>query len=109
MAKTKRLARENIYWPGINAAIDDVVSTCETCQTNCNANQRENLQSHPVPSRPWQQIGTDLFEWKGKPHLIIVDYYSRYPEVAELRGTKAPTLENQIYLQSSWYSRQRYL
>ncbi len=76
----------------MNAEIDDVVSTRETCQTNSNANQRENLQSHPVPSRPWQQIGTDLFEWKGKPHLIIVDYYSRYPEVAELRDTKARTV-----------------
>ncbi len=92
MAKTKRLARESIYWPGMNAEFDDVVSTCETCQTNSNANQRENLQSHPVPSRPWQQIGTDLFEWKGKLHLIIVDYYSRYPEVAELRDTKARTV-----------------
>jgi hypothetical protein len=33
-----------------------------------------------------------LFEWKGKPHLIIVDYCSRYPEVAELRDTKARTV-----------------
>ena len=92
MAKTKRLARESIYWPGMNAEIDNVVSSCEICQTNSNANTREKLQSHPIPSRPWQQIGTDLFEWKGKPHLIIVDYYSRYPEVAELRDTKARTV-----------------
>ena len=76
----------------MSAEIDNVVSKFETCQTHSNANQREKLQSHPDPSRPWQQIGMDLFEWKGKPHLIIVDYYSRYPEVAELRDTKARTV-----------------
>ena len=42
--------------------------------------------------RPWQKVGTDLFDWQGKPHLIVVDYYSRYPEVAELRDTKASTV-----------------
>jgi hypothetical protein len=47
---------------------------------------------HTIPHHPWQKVGTDLFEWKGKAHLIVVDYYSRYPEVAELRNTKARTV-----------------
>jgi hypothetical protein len=76
----------------MNAKLNNAVSSCKTCQTNSNANTRWTLHSHPVPSRPWQQIGTDLFEWKRKPHLIIVDYYSRYPEVAELSDTKAATV-----------------
>ena len=46
--------------------------------------RKEPLKPH---ERPWQKVGTDLFDWKGKPHLVIVDYYSRYPEVAELRNT----------------------
>lgn len=32
-------------------------------------------------------MGTDLFEWKREQYLVIVDYYSRYPEIAKLSST----------------------
>ena len=92
--KTKRLARESIFWPGMNSQIEELVSNCSTCLHHANANQREPLHPHEIPSRPWQKVGTDLFEWNGKPHLIVVDYYSRYPKVSELRNTKARTVIN---------------
>ena len=90
--KTKRLARESIFWPGISKQIEDHVSQCETCLENATSNAREPLKPRAIPQRPWQKVGTDLFEWKGKPHLIVVDYYSRYPEVGELRDAKARTV-----------------
>ena len=92
--KIKRLARESIFWPGMNSQIDELVSNCSTCLHHANANQHEPLHPHEIPSRPWQKVGTDLFDWNGKPHLIVVDYYSRYPEVSELRNTKARTVIN---------------
>ena len=100
--KTKRLARESIFWPGMNSQIEQLVSTCPTCLHHANSNQREPLQPHDIPRRPWQKIGTDLFDWNGKPHLIVADYYSRYPEVAELRDTKATTV---IQNTKSFFSR----
>ena len=33
---------------------------------------------------PWQMNGTDLFEIAGEHHLLVVDYFSRYPEIARL-------------------------
>ena len=90
--KTKRLACESIFWPGMSAEIDEHASKCDTCQTNANANSREPLKPHDIPQWPWQKVGTDLLVWKGKQHLIVADYYSRYPEVAELRNTKARTV-----------------
>ena len=92
--KTKRLARESIFWPGMNSQIEELVSNCSTCLHHASANQREPLHPHEIPSRPWQKVATDLFDWNGKPHLIVVDYYSRYPEVSELRNTKARTVIN---------------
>ena len=83
----------------MNSQIETLISTCSTLAHHRNANQREQLQPHELPTRPWQKVGTDLFDWKGKPHqahLIVVDYYSRYPEVAELRDTKARTVINKI-------------
>ena len=36
------------------------------------------------PNLPWQEVGMDVLEWKKVTYLIIVDYYSRYIEVARL-------------------------
>ena len=73
----------------MSSQIDDLVSKCTICMQQRNNNPREPLQPHKVPDRPWEKIGAHLFEWNGKDHLIIVDYFSRYPEVAELTSTKA--------------------
>ena len=86
----------------MSSQIKQLVSTCPTCLHHANSNQREPLQPHNIPRRPWQKIGTELFDWNGKPYLIVVDYYSRYPEVAELRDTKATTV---IQKTKSFFSR----
>jgi len=38
------------------------------------------------PSRPWGRIATDLFALNGKVYFIVMDYYSRWFEVKELRN-----------------------
>ncbi|CAB4024842.1 sec1 family domain-containing 2 [Paramuricea clavata] len=88
------MARESIFWPGMNSQIEELVSNSSTSLHHASANQRKPLHPHEIPSRPWQKVGTDLFDWNGKPHLIVVDYYSQYPEVSELRNTKARTVIN---------------
>lgn len=42
-----------------------------------------------MPDRPWQRVGTDLCEHKGRNYLIVSDYYSRYLEILELSVTTA--------------------
>lgn len=41
------------------------------------------------PERPWQKLGTDLFVLGGKNDLLVVDYFSRYVEIAPLSHTKS--------------------
>ena len=76
----------------MSAQIEDLISKCATCQRHRSSNPKEPLHPHQLPQRPWQRVATDLFEWKKRPHLLVVDYYSRYPEVAELRDMRAKTV-----------------
>ena len=92
MEKSKRLARQCIFWPGMSKQIEDTVSNCESCIRHRNANCREPLMPHAIPDRPWQKVATDLLDFKGRTHLLLVDYYSRYPEVSELKDMSSRTV-----------------
>jgi transposase InsO family protein len=66
--------------------------------------QREPLNSHPVPPLPWNKVGTDLFEHAGNHYLILVDYYSNFIEVVPLpHDTKSETVIKQIKMNIARY------
>ena len=52
----------------------------------------EPLMTSELPKYPWQVMGTDLFELNKANYLLVVDYFSRYPEVLQLMSTTS--LEN---------------
>ena len=58
--KTKLLARDTVYWIGINKDIDRLVLTCNICQQNMPSQVAEPLSQHDVPNKPWSVVGTDL-------------------------------------------------
>ncbi|CAC5417870.1 unnamed protein product [Mytilus coruscus] len=42
-----------------------------------------------TPELLWMTVGTDIFYWNNNNYLIIVDYYSRYFEIAKLENIRA--------------------
>lgn len=46
----------------------------------------------PFPDYPWQVVGSDLFELKGEQYLVIVDYFSRFPEVIKMTTTTSAAI-----------------
>ena len=56
----------------------------------------------PVPERPWQIVGSDLFYFQGATYLLVIDYFSRFVEVARLSST---TSEDIIVHLKSMFSR----
>lgn len=60
--KCKARARATVYWPGLSNDIQETVSRCSTRSTYRNRNQKEPMIAHEVPDRPWQKLGSDLFE-----------------------------------------------
>ena len=85
--KCKARARETMFWPGINGEITEMVQQCSACLATRVYQQKEPLASHEVPAKPWQKVGADLFHFKDNDYLIVVDYFSNYPEMALLKGT----------------------
>ena len=87
--KTKRLARDVLFWPGMNAEIAETVERCDICSRHRASNQKEPMHGHDIPERPWQKVGSDLFEFAGSTYLILVDYYSNYFEINKLASTSS--------------------
>ena len=54
----------------------------KTCIRAREARQkREPLLPKPLPEYHWQMVATDIFELGGKQYLLVVNYFSRFPEV----------------------------
>ena len=94
-----RRARELLYWPRINAEVKDYVSKCSVCQSYQPEQCREELQPHEMPSRPWSKVGADIFELGPQQFLIMVDYWSNYFEVQELKRITSASVIHALKVQ----------
>ena len=59
--KSKHLARDVVYWPGMSIQITDMVESCDICAEYRPKQTNEPLLGHPKPQRPWQKVGRDRF------------------------------------------------
>ena len=67
-----------MFWPGIEADIKDYTRRCQVCIKR-SRQARELLQPHGIPDGPWQKLGMDFFDLKGKCYILICDYFSKFP------------------------------
>lgn len=89
--KTIARSQELVFWPFITSDITNKVKSCTTCMQFQNSQVKESIIERELPSRPWQTLGVDLFELKGNTYLLVVDYFSKYPELALLNSS--PTFQ----------------
>lgn len=86
ITKCQSRARCSLWWPGMSKSIEQMVKDCAECRMHTNK-QLEPLRPTETPDRPWQVLGTDLLHFKGQTYLLVIDYYSRYPELALMGNT----------------------
>lgn len=58
-----------------------MVKDCHLCSKQSTAQPVLPIIQPNLPSRPWEKLRTDIFDFNGKKHLTIVYYYSRYPVI----------------------------
>ena len=80
------LARQSVWWPGLAKRLEELVHNCQEC-LKAQRQHPQPLTPTPLPQLPWQKVASDLFEWKQTVYLLVVDYYSRYIEIARLSRT----------------------
>ena len=84
--RCRQRARISVWWPGLSNQIGKLVENCAHC-TKESIPRKEPLMPTALPDYPWQKIGTDLFSLDGTTYMIVVDYFSRYPELIKLMFT----------------------
>ena len=96
IGKTKRNARNALYWPNIYAEISNMISNCSTCIEHRNSQARETLVQYEVPSSAWMKVGTDLFTLINKDYVIVVDYYSKFFEISLIPDIESSTVVTHV-------------
>ena len=90
--KTKSRARELLYWPSMCADIERIVSQCDLCVKYQNSHPREPLLSHDIPNGRFLKVAMDIMTFQSQGYLVIVDYFSKYPEMIALANKTASTI-----------------
>ncbi|UYV75718.1 K02A2.6-like [Cordylochernes scorpioides] len=90
------LARESLFWPRMSIDIAEKVKNYEICQKHQKSKIRQPLKPFPVPDYPRQTVSLDIFYIQKKPHLLVVDRYSGYPEVFTLDPPTAINVKNKL-------------
>lgn len=86
--RCRQRAQETVWWPGLSTQLTNIVKNCQLCIEHRRPPTPPMIHT-PVSQRPWQTLGADIFLLHGKAYLLVVDYYSHYPELEELRRMTA--------------------
>ena len=102
MVRCRLTAKSSVWWPGMQKQLTDFVHKCPVC-ARAAPPKKEPLIPTPLPEFPWQQVATDLFTLHGSDYLLVVDYFSRYPEIVQLRSTTSNSVINtsSLYLRDT--------
>lgn len=84
---TKSLARTYVYWPGIDNDITLKIKSCSDCMRIENAPTKHELHSWPRCTAPWQRLHIDYASKNNENFLVVVDAYSKYPEIVKTSST----------------------
>ena len=84
ITKCRERANQSVWWPHVSKDIQDRVATYGHFLEKRPSQAREPMLPSLLPDRPFQKVGVDLCEFRGLQYLVIVDYYSRYTDLAHL-------------------------
>ncbi|KAL1447250.1 hypothetical protein WDU94_013945 [Cyamophila willieti] len=94
--KSKLTAQKFFYWPGMLSDLKNFIVSCPICQRFQRSKIKDPLKSHDMFDIPFYKVGVDIAEYNKKSFLILIDYYSRWIEVATLKDKSACSVINSL-------------
>ena len=94
-SRMKSLARSYIWWPNMNAEMDQLVKECRVCQETRPSPPTAPLHPWEWPSKPWSRLHLDFAgPYMNHMFLIIVDAHSKWMDVHLMKSiTSSQTIE----------------
>ena len=88
--RMKSLARLHVWWPDIDKDIECHTNACTGCAIAARDPVRVPVHQWELPLRPWQRVHVDYAgPFKGKMWLLLIDAFSKWPEIHEMNSTTA--------------------
>ena len=93
-ARTKALMREHVWFPEMDKKVRAELEKCVACQATGQLSQPEPLRSTPLPNKAWDKLKIDFYGPlpTGQYILVVLDCYSRFPEVEVLSSISAKSV-----------------
>lgn len=104
IVRMKSLARMHVWWPNLDVNIEQRVKHCYDCQCARALPPSSPWNSWQWPSRPWQRIYVDFIGPSiNQTFLVVVDAYSKWPEVLRMSTTTGTSTINALRFLFSAY------
>ena len=88
--RMKSIARSHVYWPGLDTDIENYVKQCSRCQQAAKHPPKQQPVPWPETDKPWSRVHIDYAgPTNGLMYLVLVDAYSKWPEVIPMTSTSA--------------------
>jgi rRNA-processing protein FCF1 len=92
LSKTNQLAKTAVFWPGINRQIEDLIHSCSFCVNHMKAPCKQPLLPTDIPKHPFHTVGADLFSLNGDDFILVVDYYTKWIVIEQLKTTSSASV-----------------
>ena len=97
MERGKSFARAHFFWPGMNKAIETMTKNCPTCASlKPKSSNSKQWSPWPEARRPFERVHIDFGEINGKPFLVLVDSFTKWPEIFATPDMTELTLINTL-------------
>ena len=103
IGRTVLALKGRYFWPNMREQVTNFLKNCEVClkYSRSKPTQPHNIREEDeFPTQPMERVGMDLFQFRGKHFLFLVDEYSGYSLYHEFR--KAPTAKQAVEVFKSW-------